>query len=448
MSVVPGKLRVYCFILYREHAEDAWLAQNLQTMLRFLNNAEVTFRDYIELDTFNPAGSGKGNTAIDKDAILDEFIREAQNADLTLLVASAEYRQSQLIFPTSTPTLVAYLARALERLETPRCYIEVDGKERAYNFTTDLDFSYRGIYYQARGANLETVSYFLFQYLEAMKNEGTATFSVRLMEEPLRASSLALSVIALTDLYTRCWLIQKERYADLVEYARTQRFDLVTEANLVLRRITHNSPALLDFLVSSASIAGTATLALALKTAIDAVVQAPLRFRATQLQNQREELEQRLREQEAAQALHLAEQKALSERHEAQQAADLALQKAQLEIERQQMILDLLKQQVALEQELLQIERDRRKEDIQREQALLEKTQTIVTQLQPRLDGSLQNIVTRSLAPALSQLSNHPDVHVVSPAPLSVEQQEDQGKEERYNPQHSEEKENGKRATE
>src|SRR5258708_665484 len=123
--------------------------------------------------------------------------------------------------------------------------------------------------------------------------------------------------------------------------------------------MTYNSPAFIDFLVSSVSIAGTATLALALKTAIDAVVQTPLRFRATQLKNQREELEQKIQVQEAQQTQQIVAQKADTENKAEQQSQQLAAQKAQVDLEGQTMLLDLTKQQVEVERQQLELERQR-----------------------------------------------------------------------------------------
>jgi hypothetical protein len=65
--------------------------------------------------------------------------------------------------------------------------------------------------------------------------------------------------------------------------AHDSRFD--EEANLVILRITHNSPTIIDLLLGSASIAA------GMKIAIDAVLQTSQRLKATKLENEKIELE-------------------------------------------------------------------------------------------------------------------------------------------------------------
>lgn len=82
---------------------------------------------------------------------------------------------------------------------------------------------------------------------------------------------------------------------------------------------------MIDFLLNSVgSIAGGATLRVALKGAIDAIVQIPVRFQAEKLKNQREIINQRILEKQAELDQHIAVQKAETENQARQQEQQLA----------------------------------------------------------------------------------------------------------------------------
>jgi hypothetical protein len=111
------------------------------------------------------------------------------------------------------------------------------------------------------------------------------TLRIGFEEEPLKAQSLISVISALTDLHTKCWLIEHERFDDFIEYAEIHDTRFAEEANLVIASITHNSPTIIDLLLGSASIAA------AMKLAIDAVVQTPHRLKAKKLENEKKELD-------------------------------------------------------------------------------------------------------------------------------------------------------------
>ena len=69
-----------------------------------------------------------------------------------------------------------------------------------------------------------------------------ATYHIRLLEDPLPAQTLVTIITALTELFTKFWLVQQGRFTDLVEYALSHNIRFTQEANLVFTDITHRSP--------------------------------------------------------------------------------------------------------------------------------------------------------------------------------------------------------------
>jgi len=204
------------------------------------------------------------------------------------------------------------------------------------------------------------------------------TLRIQILEEPLTAQNLATIIVATTDLHARCWLIQQNRVADLMDYVQARDPRFLKEANLKVGIMTHNSPALIDFIMGPAGIAGVATLAFALKKGIDAVIQTPLRFRAMRLINDREVLNQQI-----------AAQQAEARNKENEQEWKLALQKSQIELEKQQLELDRLR---------LELQKDRVK-------IALEIATTTVSQLQSDMDTGQREIIIHALVPPLLQLA-------------------------------------------
>jgi Pentapeptide repeats (8 copies) len=156
--------------------------------------------------------------------------------------------------------------------------------------------------------------------------ESTSILHLRINQEPLTAHNLAIIISTLTQLHPQCWLIATGRFADLVEYAQTRnpRFD--EEANPTIAQLIHYSPAEIKFNVSLEGVA------IALKTAIDAVLGMQVRKRELELQNKilEEEIARKKQETEAD----------LTDRKIEQQKALVELYDKRIEVRRKE--LDLM----------------------------------------------------------------------------------------------------------
>src|SRR5438067_2906284 len=75
-----------------------------------------------------------------------------------------------------------------------------------------------------------------------MASDNFPNLYIRVTEDPLTSRNLSTIISALTELHTKCWLIAKGRFADLIEYTQTHNVRFAEEANLVITRIKHNSP--------------------------------------------------------------------------------------------------------------------------------------------------------------------------------------------------------------
>ncbi len=158
---------------------------------------------------------------------------------------------------------------------------------------------------------------------------------IRIVEEPLTSQNLSTILLTLTELHTKCWLIEQGRIGDLLDFPETRGTSFEDEANLRVVRLTHNSPTVLDLLLASGSIVG------AIKIAIDTVAQIHLRYKSVKLDNQKKALEIRQKEQEGWQNL---------------QRAELEMRKVQIEIMEQE--LELEQKWLELEEKHLQLRSD------------------------------------------------------------------------------------------
>jgi|GEM_PF-3062234 len=212
-----------------------------------------------------------------------------------------------------------------------------------------------------------------------LKDKNQSILRIAILEEPLTAQNLSTILAAITDLHARCWFIQQKRLTDLMDYAQTRDPRFLKEASLQIGILSHNSPAIIDFIVNAGSIAGGgATLVFALKKGIDAVVQTPLRFEEAKLKNEREKLNQQI-----------ATQKAEAEKKSIEQEQQLTAQKAQLELEKQQLEID---------RQRLELQRDRIK-------IILEVATTLVSQLQSDTDAGQREMIIHSLVPPFLQIA-------------------------------------------
>lgn len=143
---------------------------------------------------------------------------------------------------------------------------------------------------------------------------------LRILEEPLTADNLSAILSTFTDLYTKCWLIQQVRFADLMDYTQTHQPRYAQEANLRVTRLSYSSPALILFsgvgqAVGEALKKTLEAVLQAPKEMIDAVAQAPERKEAKKLENEAtsQALEQQEREadlRERKREIELREQQA------------------------------------------------------------------------------------------------------------------------------------------
>jgi uncharacterized protein YjbI with pentapeptide repeats len=217
---------------------------------------------------------------------------------------------------------------------------------------------------------------------------------IRVMEDPLTARNLTTILSALTGLYTKCWLIYQGRLANLIAYTQTHDARLDEDANLVVSRISHNSPADFTFRV------GFKELGEALEVAIKAVAQARYKGKEAELANQAKDLDNQAKQLELR--LKAAEGRA------AAQHAQLALQRKQLAIQKAQ--LDIEKEQLSVQVARLEVEH-------KRWDTALELAAKIVEGLQPWLDEPAKAMAVQSLLPTLLQLGISDGLELVLPNP-------------------------------
>ena len=210
----------------------------------------------------------------------------------------------------------------------------------------------------------------------------TSTLRITIIEEPLTPYNLAAILSALTELYTKLWLISKGRFADLIEYTQTHDTRFAVEAGLIITKVTYNSPFNMDWKVDL-----TATgVADALVTAIDGIGQRKERLAKAMLEVQ-----------ETAQQIEQAKQKADNEN----QMAVLERKERELEIKERQLIL--------LEREL----------EIQKKgiEYALEIAKMMVNQLYPNANDSEKSMIMQSLLSNILQIQNNKAMVLALPVP-------------------------------
>ncbi len=227
---------------------------------------------------------------------------------------------------------------------------------------------------------------------------------IRILEEPLTAQNFATIISALTELHTKCWLIAKGRFADLIEYTQTRNFHFAEEAHLVITKMTHNSPADIKLNINAdASVQG---LAEALHLGIDAFKLAGHRDRAASLENDARVLEMRLSE--------LDKQSELADK---KQARHIGAQKA--ELEKQKALLEMEKQQLEIERQRLEVQERRLDIEKKRIDYALETASKMVNMLRPDADKETREMLLRTLLPNLLQLGNGQGLELALPARLN-----------------------------
>ena len=217
--------------------------------------------------------------------------------------------------------------------------------------------------------------------------ESTSTFRIRIMEEPLRPHNLTSIISAITELTTKCWLIGNGRFANLIEYTQTRDVRFVEETQLIITRITYNSPFDASFKIDLSA----SNLAEAIRTTIDGVKQAKQRLKKAELENKAK-----------AQEIEHAKQKADQEG----KAALLEQEQQELAIERERL-------------EILEKRLDVQKKGIEYALEIATKTVTI---LQPNADEQIKAMLIQTLLPTILQLQNGKGLELVLPTPQSSEE--------------------------
>ena len=202
---------------------------------------------------------------------------------------------------------------------------------------------------------------------------------------------------ALTDIHTQCWLIHAGRFDDAVRYSATRDQGLTREAGLVIQRISHNSPADIEFKLSPESLAEV------VPKVIDGILQAPSRLRERQLEVKRREQELEVRQREAdaedkkrTQDLELAREQAIQAKKKAEQ---------EIETERLRADVERIKAEVEVRRLEQEIELERAREAVERERQLL-----VLEQQRLALKQATLELQRQQFRLALDQASEAVDV--------------------------------------
>jgi hypothetical protein len=219
------------------------------------------------------------------------------------------------------------------------------------------------------------------------KNDREAAFTLRILEEPLSGQNLTTIITALTELSTKYWLIAKGRFADLIEYTQTHNGRFAEEAQILITRISYNSPFNMDWKVDISA----PSVAEALVTTIDGITQRKERLEKAKLEIQAKALE-----------IKEAEQKAEQEN----QTALLEQEKQRLELEQRR--LEVLEKQLEVQKKGIEY--------------ALEIAGKVFDTLHPGSDSATRAMAIQALLPNIIQLQNGRGLELALPAlPPSAE---------------------------
>lgn len=211
----------------------------------------------------------------------------------------------------------------------------------------------------------------------------TSVLHIRISEEPLTAQNLTTIVSTLTELSTKYWLIAKGRFSDLIEYTQTHNGRFAEEANVVVSRVSYNSPFNMDWKVDLSA----PSVAEALVTTIDGITQRQERLEKAKLENQAKAVE-----------IKEAEQKAEQEN----QMALLEQEKRRLELEQRR--LEVLEKQLEVQKKGIEY--------------ALEIAGKVVDTLHPGADPATRAMEIQTLLPNLVQLQNGKGLELALPTSL------------------------------
>ena len=212
------------------------------------------------------------------------------------------------------------------------------------------------------------------------------TIPFRITEEPLTSYNLALALTALTELYTKYWLIAKGRYADLIEYTQTHDARFAKEAGATIAYARYNSPfnfgIQVDKLVPS--------VADATMTVVNGLTQRKANLEKLELENQ------------------AAAQKIKEDEQNAEQGQQMSA-------------IELEKQRLAIEEDRLALVEHRL--DIQKKgfEDALELASKTVDILRPNADPDARAMMIQSVLPSILQLQNVTGLELALPPPKKEE---------------------------
>lgn len=244
---------------------------------------------------------------------------------------------------------------------------------------------------------------------------------IRIMEEPLTAYNLANIVSALTELYTKFWLMAKGRFVDLLDYTQTRDTRFAQEAGLVVAKITHNSPANLNLSFNFEDAAK------ALETGIDAVLEAKARKQLAELRVK--ELEENIKQNRIKVEADFANREQDLELERKKAEADLASQEqineqqrrmGEVEIASREQALELEKRRTMLELEAKELENDNmilelKKKQLQYVDDVIAIANKLVSIVCPEVDPNLRAIAAKNIMNNLFQLGDSKGLERVLP---------------------------------
>ena len=217
--------------------------------------------------------------------------------------------------------------------------------------------------------------------------EDTSTFRIYIIEEPLTAQNLTTILFALTELSTKCWLIAKGRFSDLIEYMQTHDVRFTEESKLIITKIKYNSPFEANFKIDLTA----SNVAEAIKTTIDGVIQAKQRLEKAELENKAK-----------AQEIEQAKQKADHENKAA--------------------LLEQERQELAVEKERLEILEKRLEVQKKGIEFAFEIAAKTVTMLHPNADEQTKALLIQTMLPTILQLQNGKGLELALPITLRDEE--------------------------
>ncbi len=260
----------------------------------------------------------------------------------------------------------------------------------------------------------------VFGLSEPVRAEDSATsLRIRITETPLTAPNLTNILSALTELITKCWLIQRGRFGDLIEYMQTHNPRFSEETNTIITGISYHSPVDIGFKIDLSPED--------LAKAINDIARIKQNLKKAELDNQEkaEQIQQSAKKadqeyQAKQQELLINAQKATQESHMGQ--LEQEMRKFELEKQRLTFQIELEKQKFELEKQRLEMLEKRL--EIQRKEIeyALEVAGELIDALQPNADQATRAMAIQTLLPNILQLQNGKGLELALPAPQGSEE--------------------------